>query len=107
MPKSKKEIAADMDKQNQRFFGGMLIMLAAPAVMACYFYGLRAFFLLAVSILSAVLCEALGGLIMRSKKNALFDLNAVFTGTVIALMLPASASPGYGSTATTCSPCSP
>jgi len=80
-----------MDKQNQRFFGGMLIMLAAPAVMACYFYGLRAFFLLTVSILSAVLCEALGGLIMRSKKNALFDLNAVFTGTVIALMLPASA----------------
>jgi len=91
LPKSKKEIAADRDKQNQRFYGGMLIMLAAPAVMACYFYGLRALLLLAVSILTAVLCEALGGLMMRRKKNSLYDLNAVFTGAVIALMLPASA----------------
>ena len=91
MPKNKKEIEAETEKQSQRFNGGMLIMLIAPAFMACYYYGLRALMLLVVSILAAVLCEGLGGMVMRRKKTTLYDLNAVFTGAVIALMLPASA----------------
>ncbi|MEI6578028.1 MAG: RnfABCDGE type electron transport complex subunit D, partial [Eubacteriales bacterium] len=60
-----------------------------PAIMAYYFYGLKVFVMLTVSILTAVVCEGLGGLFMRRKKTTLYDLNEVFTGAVIALMLPA------------------
>ena len=44
-----------------------LLMLIAPAVMAFYYYRWRAIGLLAVSILTAVLCDALGTALMRRK----------------------------------------
>lgn len=90
MPISKKSQPDDIETDSRRFYGGMLIMLTAPAFMACYFYGLTALLLLAVSILTAVLCEAAGGFIMRRKKSEIADLNSIYTGAVIAFMLPAS-----------------
>jgi len=91
MPKNKEAAPDAAVKEPRNFYGGMLIMLAGPAFMACYFYGFQALLLLAVSVLSAVLSEAFCSLILRRKDSGLADLNAVFTGAVIALMLPANA----------------
>ncbi len=90
MAKSKNEIAAEAEKQTQRFYLDMLIMLAAPIFMAWYYYGIRALFLLAVSVSTAVLCEVAGSFIVHRKRKPLYDFNAVFTGAVIVLMLPSS-----------------
>ncbi len=67
-----------------------LLMLIAPAVMAFYYYRWRAVGLLAVSILTAVLCDALGTALMR-RKPGIDTLYAALTGAMIALLLPASA----------------
>ena len=47
--------------------------------------------MMAAGVLGAVVCEAAGGLIKKTGKPSLADLNAVFTGAVIAMMLPANA----------------
>jgi Na+-translocating ferredoxin:NAD+ oxidoreductase RnfD subunit len=67
-----------------------LVMLALPLVSACYFYGLRALKLTALSVVTAVLCEAAGRFLMRTKATV-GDVSAVVTGAAIALMLPAGA----------------
>ncbi len=68
----------------------VLAMLALPCVSAWYYYGGQALKLLAVSVLSAVLCELFGGLLLN-RRITVGDLSAAATGLMIALMLPASA----------------
>ena len=68
----------------------VLAMLALPSVSAWYYYGTRALKLLAVSVLSAVVCELIGGLLLN-RRITVGDLSAAATGLMIALMLPASA----------------
>lgn len=68
----------------------MLAMLALPCVSAWYYYGGQALRLLAVSALSAVVCELFGCLLLR-RKISVGDCSAVAAGLMIALMLPASA----------------
>ncbi len=91
MTDEKKTTRKGSIKQTQRFYADALFMLAAPAVMAWYFYGAGVFRLMAAGVLGAVVCEAAGGLIKKTGKPSLADLNAVFTGAVIAMMLPANA----------------
>ncbi len=70
----------------------MLLMLVAPVVMAWYYYGTSVFRTVIVSVLTAALLEFITGL-MSKRMGTLKDLNAVFTGALIALMLPANSSP--------------
>lgn len=67
----------------------MLIMTAAAASVAVYYYGFRAIELIFLSALTAVGCEYLWCKATR-KANSLYDLSSLFTGVIIALMLPAS-----------------
>ena len=78
------------EKQTRLFWLDMLAMLALPCVSAWYFYGGQALKLLAVSVLSAVVCELFGCIILKTRISV-GDLSAVATGLMIALMLPASA----------------
>lgn len=67
----------------------MLLMLIVPSIMAFYYYGIRAVFLEGLSVLTAVFLEWLMYKFMH-RESPTKDLTAVFTGAVIALLLPAS-----------------
>ena len=66
-----------------------LVMLFAPTVMAWYYYGSRALWLVCIAVLTAVVCEGLGMKIL-GRHPTLRDLSAVVTGVTVALCLPAS-----------------
>ncbi|MCR4615537.1 MAG: RnfABCDGE type electron transport complex subunit D [Clostridiales bacterium] len=78
-------------KQNKNSYADFLIMSAVPLIMAWYYNGVQVFKLLLFSVISAVLCETAMSLILKVKLR-LGDLNAVYIGVLIALMLPANAS---------------
>lgn len=78
------------EKEFRSYTVSTLLMLIAPAVMAFYYYRWRALSLLAVSVLTAVLCDALGTAMMR-RKPGIDTVYAALTGAMIALLLPASA----------------
>ncbi len=82
------------EKRTQRYYADLLLMLIAPIVMAWYYYGQAVFRTLALSVLTAVACELIFSFLIK-KPNALKDLNAVFVGIVIPLMLPANVSPWF------------
>lgn len=73
----------------RNYMADMLIMSAAPAAVSVYYYGWRAIALIAISAITAVLCEYLACAVTK-RENSLSDLSAVFTGVIIALMLPVS-----------------
>lgn len=73
----------------RNYMADMLIMSAAPAAVSVYYYGWRAVLIIAISALTAVICEYLACAITK-KENSLSDLSALFTGVIIALMLPVS-----------------
>lgn len=79
------------EKLTRRFYSDMLIMLIAPVVMAWYYYGTAVFKTIIVSVLTAVVLELIASFLSKGK-GTLKDLNAVFTGVVIALLLPANVS---------------
>ncbi len=87
MPEIKIELPAE--KQTQKNNLNLLVMLAAPLVMAWYYYGFSALLLAAVCAVSAVLCDLAGGLAIRRKRKQAYDFSALLTGILIALMLPA------------------
>ena len=68
----------------------MLAILLLPCVSAWYFYGAKALRLIAVSVITAVLCEFFGRKLLRQPATV-GDLSAVTTGIILALMLPANA----------------
>lgn len=71
------------------FIADMLIMLILCAVTACFLHGTAALTRIAVSVLTCVVCDAAGTLLLR-KKLLLRDLSAVVTGLCLAMMLPSS-----------------
>ena len=77
-------------KATQIYMRNRLLMLAAPALMAWYYYGGRAVLLTAVSVLTAMLCEYIGMRVL-GQVPALRDLSAAVTGVTVAMLLPASA----------------
>lgn len=86
--KSKK---IEFGKQKRSYYADMMIMLIAPTVMAFYFYGSRVLTMIALSVITAVICDLAGG--YMTTKQFHFPLESwytVFTGAAIALMLPAS-----------------
>ena len=72
----------------KKIYGDYLMMLAAPCILAVTSYGARSLAVLCVGIISALLGDMLFCLILR-RKFLLRDLSNIFTGAVIALMLPA------------------
>lgn len=82
----------DFAQQKRSYYIDMMIMLIAPTVMACYFYGSRVITMIVTSAATALLCDLIGG--YMSTRQLHFPMGGwytVFTGIVIALMLPASA----------------
>ena len=69
----------------------MLLMLCAPALMAVYFYGIRALCLIILGVLLSQLVSALCDRIL-GKKVRFISPGAAVTGLLTVLMLPASSS---------------
>lgn len=90
MSASGEQIRTPSEKAFRSYTISTLLMLIAPAVMAFYYYRWRAACLLAVSILTAALLDAVGTALMR-RKPGMDTLYAALTGAMIALLLPASA----------------
>lgn len=67
----------------------MLLMLFAPAAVACFYYGERAIRLMLAAVLTSFVCELFGGLLLARRAN-LRSMSFVFNGLCVALMLPAS-----------------
>ena len=65
----------------------VLIALSPAGALGVYYYGISAFFTIAVSILSALLAEALFQKI-AGKKVTINDFSAVITGLLLAFCLP-------------------
>lgn len=82
------EMLADI-KTTQKYMLDRLLMLAAPIVMAWYYYGGRALRLLVIAALAAMLCEYVGERVVGAVP-VLRDLSAAVTGVTVAMLLPAS-----------------
>lgn len=65
-----------------------ILMLALPALLSVWFYGLNAVKILCVSVAASVLCDAVFSIIVK-KKYTIDDFSALCTGIIIALMMPA------------------
>lgn len=76
-------------RTTQKYMADLLVMMAAPAVMAWYYYGMRAVMIMFMSVLTAVLCEAIGKKLYKVD-SYVRDLSAVVCGMATALCLPAS-----------------
>lgn len=83
-PEMKAEIRTTQKQMLDR-----LVMLFAPTIMAWYYYGSRALWLVCIAVLTALVCEGLGMKIL-GQRTTLRDLSAVVTGVTLALCLPAS-----------------
>ncbi len=68
----------------------VIIALLPTAATGIYFFGYRAAMLIAVSILTAVVCECVWQKLMKQKVR-ISDLSAVVTGLILGLNLPANA----------------
>ena len=77
-------VHSSMDIRKSMLF--VIIALVPSCLWGIYAFGLRALIVLAVSTVSAVLCEYLLGLIDR--KNTTGDLSAVVTGLLIGMNMP-------------------
>ena len=68
----------------------VLIALAPVTVAGVYLFGMKAVWVLCVSVISAILSEFLWQKLMK-KKSTLSDLSAVVTGLILGLNLPSGA----------------
>lgn len=74
----------------RKYMFDLLAMLAAPVIMAWYYYGQRALWLIILSVLTALACDFFGSKIVKSSPT-MFDFSAVVTGVCVALCVSASA----------------
>lgn len=74
-----------------RIYGDYLIMLIIPCVLAVWYYGIRSLYVIAASVVSAVLTEAAANLVIE-KRFYIKDISSFFTGAAIAMMMPAGIS---------------
>ncbi len=85
-------LANTASKQNtvkvSQVFGDYLIMLIAPCVMSVWYNGIRALWVVLISIVSAVLTDCVVGAFLR-KPFKIKDLSNIFIGAAIAMMMPA------------------
>lgn len=75
------------DSSTRRIMLDVLIALLPTVGAAIYFFGIRALFVLLLTVLSAVFFEYLSRLVLK-KYNSISDLSAVVTGFLLAMNLP-------------------
>ena len=71
----------------ERRMRDVLIALSPAFIMAVYFFGFRAFYIVAVSVISAMLAEYLFQKV-RGKPTTINDFSAAITGVLLAFNLP-------------------
>lgn len=86
-------LANNASKQNtairsSRLFGDYLVMLLAPCIVALWYYGSRALTVIAVSVITALVCDFAASALL-GKNFRLKDFSNIFIGVSIALMMPA------------------
>lgn len=69
--------------------GDVIIALLPTTLVSVYFFGMDAFFIITVSVLSCVVSEGLWQ-VLTGKKVIISDLSSVVTGLLLAFNLPAS-----------------
>lgn len=74
--------------KNSQIFGDYIIMLVAPCIVALWYYGTRVLSVLAVSILTALICD-FAACALLGKGFRIKDFSNIFIGAVIAMMMPA------------------
>ncbi len=75
--------------KSSRVFGDYIIMLIAPCIVALWYYGTRVLSVLAVSIVTALICD-FAACALLGKSFRIKDLSNIVIGAVIAMMMPAS-----------------
>lgn len=75
--------------KTEKYMFDILLLLAAPTVMAWYYYGSRALWLISVSVITAIFTELTVTKVIKSKP-CIQDLSSIATAVSIALCLPAS-----------------
>lgn len=78
-------------QKKDEFYKEMLPALLLPFIMAVHFYGIRAFLICLVSVSGAVISELIGSKIIKQVPK-LSDCGSLYTGMLLALMMPASVS---------------
>ncbi|HOO26649.1 MAG TPA: RnfABCDGE type electron transport complex subunit D, partial [Clostridiales bacterium] len=68
------------EKQSQENSLTLFLMLSGAVLMAWYNYGPKALLLAAVCILTAVVSDFAGLLLVKSRKRKVYDLSAALTG---------------------------
>ena len=76
----------------QKIMLDVIIALIPAGVAACILFGWNALMIIAVSVLSCVLCEYICRKVMK-RPNTVQDLSAVVTGLLLAYNLPANINP--------------
>ena len=76
-------------ERTDRIMKDVVIALLPTTLAGVYFFGIRALFVVLISVIAAVAGEAAWRLIL-TKESTLFDFSAVVTGLLLALTLPAS-----------------
>lgn len=84
-------MAENKNLKSTQVFGDYLIMLIAPFALAVIYYGISAVYITAVSVATAVLCDAIASALL-GKRFRLKNLDSIFTGAAIAMMMPAGIS---------------
>lgn len=74
--------------KSTQVFGDYLIMLIAPFALAIIYYGISAVYVTSVSVITAVICDAVANAVL-GKRFRLKNLDGIFTGVAIAMMMPA------------------
>lgn len=66
------------------------LMLIAPLIFALFNYGERVLFLVAISILTSLVCRRIGSSLFKSQESTR-DFSSIVIGTTVALLLPINA----------------
>lgn len=66
------------------------LMLIAPLTFALFYYGERVLMLVAISVITCVICRRLGNKILKSEESSR-DFSSFVIGTTVALLLPVTA----------------
>ena len=85
-------LANSSAKQNtvksSRIFGDYLVMIAAPCIVALWYYGMQFLSVALTGVLTALVCD-FGAKAILGKTFHLRDFSNIFIGLAIAVMLPA------------------
>lgn len=80
------------NESTQKIMLDVIISLIPAFIASAFIFGLRAVFLVLITVVSCVLSEYISRKIMK-RNNTIYDLSAVVTGILLAFNLPATINP--------------